>query len=234
MDVRAKSHVAGRADSKRQSLHAKRHIHLGAKFQQSHWECLHWWLRASDPAQSHPRKFSAKWVRAPWDLPTTVGAKIMPKRIFRGRNSGICGKHCLIWNYVLMFRSEWNNSAKHSPLPLQVCFSCGPILISLSSFLGKAFSSFQGCSSEEVNRNPGLQRHLALESPEHFNSGLGRELGFTGEQSVEIDCRPRSHSARSGCKGLDAPGILDKCWSDQGVSACVFTKPLLPRQRTAF
>lgn len=234
MDFRAKCHVPAHTDSKRQSLHAKHHIYLGAEFQQSHCESLHRRLRASDPAQPHPRKLNAKWMSE-----CSLGSSHhsgcrndAKKRSFRGRNLGIHTKDWLIWKYVLMFWFERKNSVKHPPL--QVCFPCGPILVSLSSFLGKTFSSFQGHSSEEVNRNPGLQRHLALESPEHFNLSLGRELGFTGEQSVEIDCRSRSHGAKNGCNGLDASGILDKCWSDRAVSACVLTKPLLLlRQKAA-
>lgn len=41
LDFRAESGVAAQAGSKRQSLQAKHHIHLGAEFLQSHWEPSH-------------------------------------------------------------------------------------------------------------------------------------------------------------------------------------------------
>lgn len=139
MEFRVKSRVPAHTDSKRQSLHAKHHIYLGAEFQQSHCRSSHRCLRASDPAQPHPRKLNAKWVSE-----CSLGSSHhggyrndAKKRSFRGRNLGIRTKDWLIWKYVLMFWFERKNSVKHPPL--QVCFPRGPILVSLSSFLRKNF-----------------------------------------------------------------------------------------------
>lgn len=211
-------------------------LYIWTNFQQDNWKSLPWQLRELDPAPPHPWKFSAEMMLtvSPRSSPPLAPQHMqewLQKASFWGSNSGICTKDWLIWVHVLMFRFKWNNSTRRrppTPGPSRVCFSCGPILDSLSSLLGKPFSSFQRRSSEEVNRNYGLQRHLALKSPKPFNFSLGRKPGSTGKDVLWIDCRAQSHGAKTWCYGLDVYRILYKCLSNQVVSALVSWKTTSP------
>lgn len=155
------------------------------KFLQSHWESLHWQLREQDPSCPPPRQLNKK---APFAVRKRSSGspalrwmwERLPKGPFWSSDSGICTKDCLIWTHMLVFKLDWKNSEG----PPRVCFPCGPILVRLSSLLGKPFSSSQSLLREEINRDQGLQRHLALKIPKPFNFSLGRKLGSTGEDSL--------------------------------------------------